>query len=100
MYAILSSSVILTPGNYTVERISMLEAKEWIKEKKPTCFTTHDTVRVLDVQPAHRRLACSYYDEALCVKPKRRLPDFGRQYTKEEILAVGVDIFLIRRTGD
>jgi hypothetical protein len=100
MYAILSSSVILTPGLYRCERISLIEAKEWIAKRNPIVYSTHETVRVLDVEPSHRRLACNYYDEALCVKPRRRLDAFGKQYTKDEIIKIGVDIFLITREGD
>lgn len=100
MYAILSSSIIFKPGTYQVERLNIYEAKEWIKNRKPICFSTHETVRVLDVEPATKRLACNYYDEALCVKPKKRLAAFGRQYTKEEILSVGIEIFLIKKIGE
>jgi hypothetical protein len=95
-YALLSSTIVLEPGKFEVERITLYEARRWAKKQNPICFSTHDTVRVLGVEPAERRLACESYEEALCVKPKARL-DFNRQYTEEEIAEIGVKCYLIKK---
>lgn len=99
MKAILSSSIVFEAGVFEVERWTLHEAREWVKKNNPTCFSTHDTVRVLGVEPAKSRLACNSYVEALCVKPNERL-DFAKQYTISEIEEIGVKCFYIRKVMD
>jgi hypothetical protein len=94
--AILSSSIIFEPGIFKVSNLTIPEAKEWVKNNNPTCFSTHDTVKILGVTPAKSRLACNSYVEALCLKPNQRL-DFHREYSLAEMEEIGVTIFLIKR---
>ena len=98
MKAILSSSIIFETGTFEVKRLCLAQAKTWVEENNPVCYSTHDTVKVLGVEPSKTRLACNSYDEALCLKPLNRL-DFKKQYSIQEILEVGVKIFLIKKTG-
>ena len=97
--AILSSTIVLQPGTFVVERITLSEARDWVKENEPVCFSTHDTVKILGVEPAKNRLACTGYETALCIKPNHRL-DFAKQYTKDEVEEIGVRCFLIKKIGD
>jgi len=96
---ILSSSIIFEPGTFVVERWTLSEAKEWVNTHNPKNYSTHDTVKILGIEPRKSRASCSTYVEALCLKPNERL-DFGRQYTQEEIEEVGVKCFFIRKVGE
>ena len=93
---ILSSPLVLERDLYSVSELSLEEAKRWVKERKPTNYCSHQTVKVLGLEPAQSREACNGYDEALCLKPVGRL-EFGREYSRQEILKIGVTPILIKK---
>ena len=93
-YVILSTTLILTTGNFHVTRLTQEEAIAWVKDHNPTNYCGHQTVKAVGLQPATSREVCNYYKSALCLKPLGRL-EFGKEYSLEEILAVGVDYLLI-----
>ena len=95
---VLSTPLLLTEGTFHAKVISLDEAREWVEANAPKNFCGHQTVKVLGLEPAQTREACQGYDEALCLKPNGRL-EFGKEYTVEEILEVGVTPFLISRVG-
>jgi hypothetical protein len=93
---ILSTALVLGDGLFRSESISLDQAKAWIVSNRPQNFCGHQTVKVLGVEPAQTREVCKGYDQALCLSAKGRL-EFGREYTAEEIMEVGVDFRLITR---
>ena len=97
-YVILSTPLLLEEGVFRARNITLDKAREWVRTHNPQNFCGHQTVKVLGLEPAQTREACNGYDEALCLKPVGRL-EFGREYTVEEILEIGVTPFLISREG-
>lgn len=95
---ILSAPLIIGEGTFHAKVISLAEAQKWVKAHNPQNFCGHQTVKVLGLEPSTSRAACLGYDEALCLKPKGRL-EFGREYTVEEILQIGVTPILISKEG-
>ncbi|PLX26912.1 hypothetical protein C0583_05685 [Candidatus Parcubacteria bacterium] len=92
--AILSAPMLLEEGNFTAKVISLDEARAWAVDAENFCG--HQTVKAIGVDPTETRGVCQGYDEALALKPKGRL-EFGKEYTIEEILEIGVTPFLITR---
>ena len=92
--AILSAPLLLEEGTFTMKEISLEEAREWAVDADNFCG--HQTVKVIGVDPSQTRGVCQGYDEALAPKPNGRL-EFGREYTIEEILEIGVTPMLISR---
>lgn len=91
---ILSTPMLLTTGLFRMEEITLEEAKAWVVANNPTNFVGHQTVKVLGLEPATSRDVCSGYDQALSLKVNGRI-EFGKEYTVDEILEVGVICFLI-----
>jgi len=96
---ILSSPVILEPGLFQCVNLDLAKAFWWLGQGPVDNYCGHETVRILGLEPDDRRRNCESYNEALAIKPKRRL-DFGREYTKEEIEEIGVDFILITKVSD
>ena len=96
MKVILSTTILVEEGTFVARKISLYEAIKWVKTHRPYNFCGHQTVKVLGIEPAKTRETCLEYSEALCLKPKGRI-DPKREYSAEEILGIGVDIFLITK---
>jgi len=96
MKAILSTTLILGEGTFTAKKISFEQAISWVLGNDFNNFCGHQTTKILGIQPAESREQCTGYAEALCLAPKERL-EFGREYTRKEILEIGVDFTLISR---
>lgn len=94
--AILSTPLVLSEGEYSVRRISLDEARDWVRRNQPVNYCGHETVRALGYEPACTRETCSGYDEALAIKSKRRL-EFGREYSCDEIKKIGFELLLLTR---
>ena len=94
---ILSAPLVLEEGTFAVRRVSLAQAKRWIRENRPTNYCGHQSVRLLGVNPSRARESCPGYTEAVALKVRRRLA-FGREYSEDEITAADIDIFLITRT--
>lgn len=92
---ILSTSLLIETGLFTMTNISLEEANIW-NDSTVKNFCGHQTVKLLGLEPSTNREACTSYDEALCFKPKTRLV-FGQEYSLKEILKIGVDIYLIKK---
>jgi hypothetical protein len=91
---ILSTTMLLEEGTWSMIKVSLEVAREFALDAKN--FVGHSTVRVLGIEPATSREVCQSYDQALCLKVRGRI-DFGKEYSVEEILAIGIDCFLICR---
>ena len=91
---ILSAPMLLEDGIFKRETISLEEAAEFAKDA--TNFVGHSTVKVLGIEPAETRDVCDSFDQALSLKVNGRL-EFGREYSAEEILKIGVTAVLISR---
>lgn len=98
-FVIISSPLLLEEGLFEIKKISLDEAKKWVQENAPENFVGHSTVKVLGIEPAKERKTCQGYDEALAIKPNTRL-EFGKEYSVEEILEIGVTIFLIKKVDN
>ena len=96
---ILSTPMLLEPGTFRMDVLSLEEARHWVEENNPTNFCGHQTVKVLGLEPAQSREVCQGYDQALCLKPNGRL-EFGKEYTVDEVLAIGVTPLLIQRVDN
>ncbi|MCF7853903.1 MAG: YddF family protein [Candidatus Pacebacteria bacterium] len=96
---IISAPLIIQEGEYSVRRIGIEEARAWVRQHQPVNYCGHATVRVLGYEPAATRRHCPGYTEALAIKPAKRL-EFGREYTRKEIEAIGFDLLLISRKKD
>ena len=94
MKVILSTALLLEEGVFKLSNISLEEARSWVINNNPTNFVGHSTVRVLDIEPATSREVCTSFTEALVLKPLGRL-EFGKEYSVEEILNVGIQPQLI-----
>jgi len=92
--AILSAPLLLEEGDFTAKVITLDEARDWAKDAYNFCG--HQTVKAIGVEPSKIREDCQGYDEALALKPIGRL-EFGKEYTVEEILSIGVTPFLISK---
>lgn len=99
MKVILSTSLILEDGIFRSRSLTLEEAQAWVAENNPQNFCGHSTVKVLGLEPAASREQCRGYTAALCLSAKGRL-EFGREYSVEEILAIGVDFRLVEEVGD
>lgn len=91
---VLSTPMLLEPGNFSMSEITIDQAKAWVAKNNPTNFVGHSTIRVLGIEPAATRDVCGRYDSALSLKVNGRL-DYGREYTVEDILDIGVTCYLI-----
>lgn len=96
MKAILSTALILEEGIFESKNITLEEAKDWVKLNKPTNFVGHSTVRVVGVEPANTREVCASYEQAMVLKPLGRL-EFGKEYSVEEILNIGIQAQLLTK---
>jgi hypothetical protein len=96
MRVILSSPVLLQDGSFNRKTISRRAARKWVEKHRPTNYCTHQTVKLLGIDPANSREECLGYDEALIATPKGRL-DHEREYSWQEIEHIGVDFVLITR---
>lgn len=94
---ILSTSLIIGPGTFQAEEISEAEALAWKKKGTVVNYCRHETVRLLGLDPKRAMSQCEGYDEALTLGARRRL-EFGREYSLEEIRAMGVRFTLVKRT--
>jgi len=93
---ILSAPLILEEGVFTSSIITLEEAKKWVKDNNPTNYSGHQTVLAVGIQPTTSRAVCTGYDVALVLKPLGRL-EFGKEYTLDEVLKVGVQPMLIKK---
>jgi hypothetical protein len=91
---VLSSPVILEDGTFKAEKISLEDAKKWVVQNNPENFVGHSTVKAVGLAPSSTRAVCQGYDQALSLKVLGRL-EFGKEYSEEEILAIGVEPTLI-----
>ncbi len=92
---ILSAPIIIGTGTFEVVPVSIEKARELAEGAE--VFSQHQTVKVLGVEPATARKNCTGYDVAIIATPKQRL-EFGREYTLEEIQAIGVSCIAIVAT--
>ena len=99
MGVILSSPIMVCNGTYSRYTLDKTQALAWVKENEPVVFSAHQTVKVLGLEPAKGRETCHGYSEALILQPKGRL-EFGREYSVEEIEAVGLNYILIVYEGE
>ena len=93
---VLSTALLLEEGTFRAKKIGLAAAKAWLAAGPYDNFCGHATARILGIEPTTTRAQCLRYDEALCLKPAGRL-EFGREYTAEEIDAIGVEFTLIRK---
>lgn len=91
---ILSTPMLLETGVFKMTKISLEKAKEFAKRAKN--FSGHQTVKILGIEPVKIREDCESFDEALIIKPGKRL-EFGKEYTKKEIEKIGYKIYLIEK---
>jgi len=96
MKAILSTTLIIGEGTFTAKKISFEQAISWVSGNDFNNFCGHQTTKILGIQPAESREQCQGYVEALCLAPKGRLK-FGREYSIDEIIEIGVDFTLITK---
>ena len=96
---ILSTTMLIDEGNYVMEELHLGVAREWVRRNHPVNFSAHQTVKLLDIEPATSREQCKTYDQALVLKPASRL-EFGKEYSLEEIEQIGVTAYLISRTDN
>lgn len=99
MQVILSSPILVEDGKFIRTTISQKKARRWVEKNAPVNFSRHQTVNILGIAPASTRENTSGYDEALIISPNSRL-EFGREYTTEEIEAIGVSFVLIKKVVD
>jgi hypothetical protein len=95
---VLSAPLLIGEGTFKSEIIRPRQVSDWLSRGWLYNYCGHETVRLINLDPAEKRDDCTYYDEALILKPKKRL-EFGREYTREEIADIGVDFILITRVG-
>lgn len=93
---ILSTPLLLEVGEFSMSEISLEQAMNLVNTNEVDNFCGHQTVKLLGLEPDTSRRACSGYSIALTFKVNGRL-EFGREYTVEEIEAIGYSIFLIRK---
>jgi hypothetical protein len=97
MKVILSTALILGTGTFVAKNITLDEARQWVEENLPFNFCGHATTLAVGVQPSQARSVCTDYQEALVLKPLGRL-EFGREYTLEEVLEIGIQPMLITKS--
>jgi hypothetical protein len=93
---ILSTALILDEGTFTSTNLSKKQAQKWLRKGPFINYCGHESVRILGLEPSQKREQCTYYDEALAIRAKKRL-EYGREYTQEEIEKIGVIFVLIKR---
>jgi hypothetical protein len=97
-HVILASPMLLEEGTFTMRSLSLDEAREWVKTHSPKNFVGHSTVKVLGLEPTTDRAVCEGFIEALTLKPHGRL-EFGKEYSVDDILSIGITPFLISKVG-
>ena len=95
-HVILSSPLLLEDGVFEMKTLSLEEARRWVRENSPFVATGHETVKAVGLSPNPERVSVEGFDEALCLKPLGRL-EFGREYSFQEILDIGVRAQLIKK---
>lgn len=93
---ILSTKLIIGQGTFQAEQITKTQALEWLAQDDVDNYHSHDTCRLIGLEPDTERRTCAGYDEALCLNTKKRLK-FGIEYTLAQIEAIGIEYTLIRR---
>lgn len=98
--AILSSPLLMEEGDFSCYKISLAQAEDIVNIYKQDLenFSGHETVKILGLEPDKSRKECQGYEKALVIKPLKRL-EFGKEYSVEEILEIGVEILLIECLG-
>lgn len=91
---ILSTPLLLEEGLFSCRKVSLQEAQEFAADA--VNYVGHSTVKVLGIEPATTREACSAYDAALCIKVHGRVTP-GVEYSVQEILALGVTFYIIEK---
>lgn len=89
---ILSSGLMLEDGFYLRRTVDRATATAFAAEAENFC--QHETTKLVGVEPAKEREAIDHYDVALVISPYERL-EFGREYSVQELLEIGVDYTLI-----
>lgn len=96
MNQVIISAIIPQEGTAEVYEVPLQEIREYVRKGKFVNFVGHETVKLLGVDPAkERRELNEPYDEAIVLKPKNRL-DFGKEYTVDELMEIGVTCWFIR----
>jgi len=91
---ILSSTLLLEEGTFSMRKVDLAEAADFARDAE--LFCSHETVRILGINPDTARKVCGGYDEALVIKPHNRL-EYRREYTLAEIEEIGYDLFIIKK---
>ena len=94
---ILSSPLLVEDGIFRRQTISLEKAKRLVRQAWTIKnFCGHQTVKILGLEPAQERGACQTFNRALVLQPKQRL-EFGRDYSVQEILDIGIIPVLIEK---
>ena len=94
---ILSTPLLIEEGTFKAEVISLEEAKKLVSQTDVVNnFCGHMTVKAVGLEPTKTRDQCPGYEKALSLKPLGRL-EFGREYSLEEVLEIGVSCMLITK---
>ncbi len=96
---ILSTALIIDEGKFESKNLSKRQSLKWLGEGPATNYCGHESVKILGLQPDQSRKQCTYYDEALAIRAKKRL-EYGREYTQKEIEDIGVLFVLIKRLSN
>lgn len=96
MKVVLSTALLLEEGRFDMKRLTLDEAKQWVRENAPKNFCGHQTAKLLGLVPAATREECRGYQQALVLKPNGRL-EFGKEYSLAELDQIGVTPYLITR---
>jgi hypothetical protein len=97
MKVILSTTILLEEGVFKSQKITQEAALNWVEENKPTCYSNHQTVKLVGINPESvERIECTGYTQALVLKPLKRLV-YGVEYSLEEIKDIGVEYVLVSK---
>jgi hypothetical protein len=93
---ILSVPMIFPQTAVLSTAITLNEARELVADAEEVInYCGHSTMLALGIEPATTRDQCESYTDALVLKPNARL-EFGREYSVEEIMDIGVTAVHLR----
>lgn len=99
---VLNAAILPNPGTYRLERITIEQAKELLKDGFTSAIghqaTSEVLSTILDIEiPTNRiQIAMAPGDKALVFRLLTRLPE-GKVLSKEELLAIAWELNLLER---
>jgi len=92
---ILPTATVVEEGNFVSKFLTREEAINWCRHNHVVNYCCHATVKLLGFPPTVSSDTCTFYDEALCIKPVGRFP--SKDISMDDLLLLDVRYTLITK---